>query len=401
MLRKLKIKFTLAAVLSIAVVITVLLGAINIVNYRNVISDADITLQLIAEHKGRFPSKLGIKPNMDIEITPETPYESRYFSVEYENGQIKSVNTASIRAVDDDMAIIIASNVTKREKTKGFFENYRYLITTDENNTRVDFLDCTRSLNSANSFLFLSISAAILVIWIVFVLIWIISDRIVKPFLDGYEKQKQFITNAGHDIKTPITIIDADAELIEMELGGSEWLTDIRKQTARLTSLTSDLIYLSRMEENEMAPHVDFPLSEIVEEVVNSFSAPAKMKDIKMNISITPALYYCGDENAIRKLLNVLLDNAVKYAPKGDSIEIVVKKQGRAVNIKISNTAQNVTDEMVEHMFDRFFRSDRSRSSSGGFGIGLSVASAIVSSHKGKISAHKEDDLLVFDILLS
>ena len=401
MLKKLKIKFILATELSLLIVITIIVGAINIFNYRSVISDADDTLQLIMDNKGRFPNKPGmIKPGLDITITPESPFESRYFTVAIENGKLKSVNTASIAAVDDDEAVSMAMTVLSRKVPKGFLGNYRFLISTKGEITGITFLDCTRSLDSANTFLLLSLSISILVLFAVFMLVWIISDHIVKPIIQGYEKQKRFITDAGHDIKTPITIIDADAELIEMEFGESEWLSDIKKQTARMTTLTNELIYLSRTEERQQTPHIDFPLSEVAEEVVNSFGAPAKTKNIKINLSVAPALFYHGDEDSVRKLFTLLLDNAVKYSPAEKSIDLTVRKQGRGVSIKISNEAPDLTDKTVARMFDRFYRSDPARSSGGGFGIGLSVASAIVSSHKGKINAHKEGNILVIEAIL-
>lgn len=401
MLKKLKAKFILATVLSLLIVITVIVGAINAFNYKSVISDADKTLQLIMDNKGRFPNKPGmIKPDPDIHITPESPFEARYFTVFFENGEVTSVNTASIAAVDYDKAVNMASAVITHKVNKGFWGNYRFLASVDGEKISIIFLDCTRSLDAANTFLILSVFISLLGIIAVFLLVWIISDRIVKPIADGYEKQKRFITDAGHDIKTPITIIDADAELIEMELGESEWLTDIKKQTARMASLTNDLIYLSRMEEPEITPHVDFPLSEVAEEVVNSFGAPAKSKNIKINLSTDPALFYCGDEESIKKLFTILIDNAVKYSPAGENIELSVKKQGRGIRIQISNVAPELTDATIKRMFDRFYRSDSARSSGGGFGIGLSVANAIVASHKGKISAHKDGGRLIIEAIL-
>ena len=278
--------------------------------------------------------------------------------------------------------------------------NYRFVVTEKETLTRIIFLDCTRRLDSAKTFLLLSVSISCLAIGVVFLLLNVIAERIVKPISDSYYKQKSFITNAGHDIKTPITIIDADAELIEMELGENEWLTDIKKQTTRLASLTNDLIYLSRMEEIDDKPHIDFPLSDVAEEVINSFASLARTKNIEIIASVPPAIFYFGEEESIRKLFTLLLDNAIKYSPEGEKIAFEVKKHGRSLEIKITNAAPNLEDETVRHMFDRFYRSDKARNSDGGFGIGLSVANAIVSSHKGRISAEKDGNVLVISIIL-
>ena len=401
MLKKLKTKFLIATLIVLIIVIGVIVGAINVFNYRSVISDADDTLSVIMDNAGHFPSKPGhIDPEFDINFTPESPFEARYFTVTLIDTMVKSVNTASIAAIDDTTAVKMAVSVKFSGIERGFRGNYRYLMTKDGNETSVIFLDCTETLDSARTFLLLSMFISVLGILGFFLILWIVSNRIILPIMDGYEKQKRFITDAGHDIKTPITIIDADAELLEMDIGENEWLSDIKKQTSRLASLTSDLIYLSRTEERENMPHIDFPFSDLTEEVILSFYAPARTKNIVINHTISPAVFYCGEEESIRKLVTILMDNAIKYSPEGEEIIVNLKKQGRSIILKISNKAENLSDESIDHIFDRFYRSDPARSTSGGFGIGLSVANAIVSSHKGRISAQKHGDILTIEVVL-
>lgn len=401
MLKKLKTKFLIATLIVLIIVIGVIVGAINVFNYRSVISDADDILSVIMDNAGHFPSKPGhIDPEFDINFTPESPFEARYFTVTMIDAMVKSVNTASIAAIDDTTAVKMAISVKFTGIERGFRGNYRYLMTKDGSETSVIFLDCTKTLDSARTFLLLSMFISVLGILGFFLILWIVSNRIILPIMDGYEKQKRFITDAGHDIKTPITIIDADAELLEMDIGENEWLSDIKKQTSRLASLTSDLIYLSRTEERENMPHIDFPFSDLTEEVILSFYAPARTKNIVINHTISPAVFYCGEEESIRKLVTILMDNAIKYSPEGEEIIVNLKKQGRSIILKISNKAKNLSDESIDHIFDRFYRSDPARSTSGGFGIGLSVANAIVSSHKGRISAQKHGDILTIEVVL-
>lgn len=401
MLKKLKTKFLIATLITLFIVIGVIVGTINFFNYKSVISDADDLLAVIMDNSGKFPSKPDIEyPDIDVNITPESPYESRYFTVKYENGKIKSVNTANIAAINDETAVKMANSVILTGLERGFRGNYRYLMSLDGEITSVIFLDCTKLLDSTNTFLLLSIFISVLGIFAVFIIMWIISDRIVKPFIEANEKQKRFITDAGHDIKTPITIIGADAELLEMEIGENEWLSDIRKQSTRLASLTSDLIYLARMEEMELVPHVDFPISDIVEEVVTSFASVAKKRKITIDSQINPAIFYHGEEEAIKKLVTLLMDNAIKYSPESETVSISLKRLPKGIVLRISNPAPDLTAESIENMFDRFYRMDSARSTSEGFGIGLSVAYAIVSSHKGKITAQKQNEELTIEVVL-
>lgn len=207
---------------------------------------------------------------------------------------------------------------------------------------------------------------------------------------ESYEKQRRFITDAGHELKTPLTIIGADLDLVEPELEGNEWLQDIRCQVRRLAGLTQDLIYLSRMEE-ETPPiqPIEFPLSDLTEEMAQSFQGLAKAQGKGLVLSIQPMLSYTGDENAIRQLLSILLDNALKYTPDDGEVEIALKKEGRMIRLSVSNTIDRPMErEMLDRLFDRFYRGDQSRSSqTGGYGLGLSIAKGIVLAHRGKIRA--------------
>lgn len=402
MLKKLKTKFILITIIALFGILATIVGSINVLHHRTIVLDADETLGLILSNSGKFPSIPDEdSPDTDINITPEAPYEARYFAVVFLNGKLAWVNTDNIAAVDDGMAINIAKEVVQSGIRQGFYNNYRYLVDTEDGRTMVLFLDCTRMLISAERFLIFSIVISLIGVLAVFIVLSVVAERIVTPIADGYEKQKIFITNAGHDIKTPITIINADAELLEMELEDNEWVADIKKQASRLATLTSDLIYLTRMEEEKSVPHEDFPLSDILEEVVGSFAGPAKTKNIRIECNIAPAIFYTGDRESIQKLFFLLMDNAVKYSPKGERVEVSARQTSRGgISVKFSNLAPELDAQATKRMFDRFYRSDKARTSGGGFGIGLSVANAIVHAHKGKISAEKHGDILSIDITL-
>ena len=173
----------------------------------------------------------------------------------------------------------------------------------------------------------------------VLALLLVLSSRIVRPVAESYEKQKRFITDAGHELKTPMTIISADADLAEMECGENQWLSDIRRQAQRLTGLTNDLIYLSRMEEEQpRLPCIEFPVSDVVEEMGQSFLAVAKSQDKTLDIRVQPMLSWAGDEKAIRQLVSILLDNALKYSPAGGQLALRLEKQGRGLLLSVSNT---------------------------------------------------------------
>jgi len=415
MIKNLRFKFIAASMLSLAIVLLVILSGINLMGYRKTVFEADTILSVLAENNGMFPSDdKTMRKDMPNSVPPkenmrpkrvfsaETPYESRFFSVLMdENGEIINVDTGKIAAVNSETAESYAFKAWKSGKDSGFCDDYRFTVSEEENGTRVIFLDCGRGLSNVRTMLFSSAAISVLGLLAVLVLLIIFSGRIIKPVAESYEKQKRFITDAGHEIKTPVTIIGADADLAEMEFGESEWLTDIKRQTKRLTDLTNDLIYLSRMdEEKHQLQLIDFPLSDIAEEIAQSFQSLAAAKKRKLDIKISPMVSFTGDEKAIRQLLSVLLDNAVKYSAEESTIFFELKKESHAVKIMVSNlTSQPMEKEQLSHLFDRFYRGDRSRNSAiGGYGLGLAIAHSIVCAHKGKIWAEslKENSLSIF-----
>lgn len=418
MIKKFRIRFIAVAMVSIFLVLSVILGVMNVLNYRRVVQDADNTLKILVDNDGTFPeSQPGDNPakkekmeepsekpdGEDKEsgnprehgMSPELPFESRYFSVVLDEDNKKvSVDTGKIAAINEKTAVKYAKNAAEKSKTSGFYSGYRYHIKETDGEKLIVFLDTGRNLGTFYSFLGTSIVTSLGGMLAVLILVIVLSKRIVKPVIESYEKQKRFITDAGHEIKTPLTVIDADAEVLEMDCGDSEWLKDIRKQTAKLKDLTNNLIYLSRMEENqEQVVMIDFPISDIVEETALSFQALAVTQEKTFECEIEPMLTCYGNEQNIQRLLEILMDNALKYSNPGGHISVKLKKNGKGISLSVYNTAEHVSKENISHIFERFYRMDESRNSkTGGYGIGLSIAYAIVQAHKGKIMAETEDE---------
>jgi len=393
MIKKLQRKFILLSMSALLLVLIVIIAGINLVNYNAVRQEADKLLSIISENKGEFPvgpDKFG--DNLPPGMSPEIPYESRYFSVvlDKDSNQILFVETSRIISVDSEEAVIFANTVQNKRATTGFIQNFRYQIHEDDNFKRITFLDCGRKLDAYYSFLFASITISICGYLIVFAFISFFSNRIVQPISESYEKQKRFITDASHEIKTPLTIINADTDILEMEIGENEWIDDIKTQITQLTELTNSLVLLSRMEESEhILPAIDFPFSEVMVETASSFQHLAQKQRKELECHIPPMLTLCGDEKSIRQLISILLDNALKYSPINSKITLLVEEQNNAITIYVTNdTLQNIEKDQLKLLFDRFYRMDASRNSqTGGHGVGLSIAKAIAEAHHGKIHA--------------
>lgn len=396
MIKKLRIKLITASMISLFLVLFVIGGIVGILNYQKIVRDADRILEILEENSGTFPQMFSESKKNDMtEMSPEIPYESRYFSVLFdEEGTIILSDTSKIVSIDTEKAIEYASEIWEREAEKGFLDNYRYRRCSDNGEVRIIFLDCRRQLDNFQNFLFTTFSVSAIGLLSVLALMFYLSARIVKPFSDNYEKQKRFITDAGHELKTPLTIIDADTEILEMDLGENEWLQDIQGQTKRLADLTNALVTLSRVEEGQNRNvKVEFPLSDMVEEAVHAFQAPAKVLEKNLTAAIAPMISMNGDEKAIRELITILLDNAVKYTNEKGQISVTLEKKRNRIYLSVLNTTEYISKEQISHLFDRFYRTDTSRNSqTGGYGLGLSIAAATVDAHKGKIIAETEDE---------
>lgn len=399
MIRKMQKKFVLVSMGAFLLVLAVIISAIHIVNYTEVVREADELLEFLSENKGRFPQIHGgmNPPMLPGDMSPETPYESRYFSVTFagDTGKVIQVETSRIASIDTTQAIAYGQTVLEGEKSRGFVENFRYSAEEEGNAVRIVFLDCGRKIDACKDFMLASIGISLAGYLLVFSLIAYFSSRIVRPISEGYEKQKQFITNAGHEIKTPLTIIRADADVLEMELGENEFLEDIQKQTKRLGELTNHLVELARMEEDGRELRmIEFPFSDVVSEAAASFQALAQTRNRCILCNVQPMLTLKGNEKSIRQLVGILLDNALKYSPEQSEIVLTVQRQSGGISLSVYNdTLHPVPQESLPHLFERFYRVDPSRNSqTGGYGIGLSVAKAIVTAHGGKIKASTEAD---------
>ena len=398
MLKKLKKKFVGISMAAVFFVLFIIMGTINILNYENTKQGADQILNILEKNEGSFPHKEpDMQPKNTMEpqaepkkepMSPETPFNTRYFTVTLAADGTVDTNVQNIAAISSDTAIEYATNLYQKNKSKGYQGNYRYRkITTTDNQTMYIFVDCDRELNSFHNFLLASLFISVLGLIGIFILLLLFSPHAVRPIVESYEKQKQFITDASHEIKTPLAVINANTDVIEMENGESQWTDSTKKQIERLTSLTEKLVILSKMDEEQ--PDIAFSpvnVSALLNDVIDSFEAVCVTKNIYTSIAIEPDLIVTGNEDSLRRLFTLLMDNAIKYTK--DSIRVTLQKKKHTAVFIFENTIEDMEPGRHPELFERFYRPDSSRNTkTGGFGIGLATAKAITEAHKGKITA--------------
>ncbi len=400
MLKKLQRRFVLIAMTALSFLLIVQLFAVNVVNIYQRDSELCDTLTIIADNNGSLPSNFAdsssgsfggiLNPFAPIEFNIETPYSTRYFVVEMKNNGFTKISTEHIAAVTDQMAYDYAVHIMNNaEPGFGLLGVYRYYYKQMQNGQIFVFIDAQKEFASATSLVTISIFVGIFTLCVILFPVTLFCKMAVRPVAQAIEKQKQFITDASHELKTPLAIISADAEVIELTGGDSEWLSSIKNQTQRMSVLIKNLVNLSKIDEVQEGSKKElFNISQTVEEMVDSFETKAKHDGKNLDVTTAPDLKFYGSQEEIIQLVSILCDNALKYSDEGGTIRVSLYKSGKNICIDCFNTCENLNQETVSRLFDRFYRADSSRSrETGGYGIGLSVAKAITERHRGKIRA--------------
>lgn len=407
MINRLRRQFIMIAMLSVTLVVLLTAVSINVFNYLSTDKSLSDTLQMIEENQGMIPQFSGGKPGKPPrgQFTPETPYSTRYFVLYYSaDGTLDRADMRHIAAVTEEDADRFLSVALSRGEGMGYTGDYKYYVTrAGEGRYLAIFLDCQKELHSIRTFALISLLVAVICVALVYILIWLFSKKAIEPTVKSVEKQKRFITDASHELKTPLTVIATSLKVLEMEVGRQKWIDKAQVQTEHMTQLVNDLVTLARLDE-EKPPlrFVRFDVSGVVAETAESFRDFAAAEGHPLKIDVAPGLSCRGDEYAIRQLVSVLLDNAVKYADSGGSIRFRLEAAPKGAVLRVSNPCAGLDTTELDKLFDRFYRPDRSRSKqTGGFGVGLSIARSIVEAHHGSIRAEcLEDGVIQFVVAL-
>lgn len=394
MFKSLRRKFITTAVGSVAVVIAILAIALNFINYYKLEERIDTTL--LDASKSQALIKIFVEDGDDLIITKNSSSTTDYngFSIAKvdDSGRIIKTYRDDSLIPDQDALQHKVIKALNSGKTSGFIGSYRFLKAETNVGNLILFLNCQRELDSQHSFEKNSLLISIGVIASVFVLIVLVSRRVIAPIQETYIKQKQFITGASHELKTPLAIISSNADVLEMMNGDSKWTQNIHNQVDRLTSLVNSLVVFSRMEEKDTVERTRFDLTNALESRIEDFNELANFQKKNIVTDIDSDLYYFGEEASIVQLMDILLENAIKYAPEDSGISVSLKKNRKYAILKVSNKA-TVQKGDLGKVFDRFYRLDESRNSAiKGYGIGLSMAQLIAEKHKETIRAYAPED---------
>lgn len=316
-----------------------------------------------------------------------------------ENGEILAVNTGERDLQSEDSLIGIATSILNKGKKSGKTGGLTYLVEERDGYTLVAMIDGT--INDKNQTLLFrqmlligTAATAILLLISIF-----LARRIVRPLEENDEKQKRFVSDAGHELKTPIAVVSANCELLKRQIGENEWLSNVEYENGRMADLVKQLLFLSRAERRDV-PKETLDLSELTTGEALPFESLAFERGKKIESQIEPGVFAEGNANQLRQLVSILLDNALSHGT-GEVIELSLWRERHAAILTVANDAEEIGAEQLARLFDRFYRADEARTENAPhYGLGLSIAQAIVLAHGGAISAAYKNGKAIFTVQL-
>lgn len=411
-MKKLRLKMigiVFASVVAAFMVMTIILvmcfGA-----YRN--RQADQITAMISENNGTVPQlkdyKQQQKNSQAFEryfnnYNEDSSYRTRFFQIFLdEDKKVTNVNMDHIAAVDVKKAVRMTKMAMLRRGKVGLVGSYRYRKEYKDSQVRsIIFLDCKENQSFYHLAVTITITVSTLLTCLITVIFAIASKRAVRPFEINSNRQKQFITDASHELKTPLAIISANAEVLQYKGDGNEWTQNIIDQTKHMGKLINQLLVLAKLDEvQEKSEKQEADLKLLLEETIEPFEEVATQKKVTLKLHLEEGVTIRVNREQIAQLVSILTENAAKYVNDGGKIVWRLTKTQHGAVLVVKNTTEKELPD-TKRMFDRFYRSDSSRSSkTGGQGIGLSIAKKIVDSHKGSITAKAGDGMVTFRVSL-
>lgn len=390
--RRLRIQLTLFVAAALVVLLGVMFVGTYMVRRAQVDVDADKAIDQIIENDGETPKDMSGYSSSKIEGF----YEMRYLMATVNaDGTVEDANLDHVATVNADEAATMVRKALARGQERGYVGKFRYRVESGGDGTKtVVLLDRDRQIAALNDSVADEMkvyAGGVIAVTVIFLLV---SKRIVRPIVSAHESQRQFVIDAGHDLRTPLSIISADADVLAMDVGENEWIDDIKDQVGVMSGLTESLIVLSRAATEDERAIGMVNLSDVVEREARGFKSRMLTEGHPLACEVEPNVYVRGNEQYLQRMVGALIDNAFKYSVACGKIEVrLAEHHLHTAELTVSNATEGVDPKEVGLWFGRFYQSDRARThEAGGFGIGLSMVAAVARAHGGKARAEAKPD---------
>ena len=398
MTKTLKKRFIMFSMAAVTCLLVFIVFAMNGLNWMMLDRQSDMVLEILVDADGAF-QKMDFKrpPMFARPMNMDRMRSSRFFIVRSEDGDtIVDVNIDQISAIDQETARSYALRVLEAGKELGKLDKYKFAVKQFGTGKMIFFIDISEQRENFYVVLFVSTAIAMLCWMMLLIIVILLSGRVIRPVLVGIDKQKQFITNAGHEMKTPLAIIQSNNDTMALIYGENKYNVHIRNQTKRLNALMSNLLTLAKLDEEIPMSTEMVNISEMAEELLPFYMENAQTRNIAFDVRIEDDdILMQTNKDSFLQMLMVLLDNALKYTPDEGRIYFAIERNGKHVQIIEENTCNPALEPDIERLFERFYRGDAARTQtkdSSGYGIGLSAARAICENFDGKLTAEYSSD---------
>ena len=404
-MKTLRWKFILFAMAAVSILLLLLIISLNGLNWYFTKTRDEIMMNMLVQSEGKFmfmdfhmkPQNRG--PFQLTQITMDQMRSVRFFIAEVDgSGDIDYVNIDEIFSVTEEQARIYAEKIYKSGSTAGLIDNFRYAVKRTDDDTLIFFMDTTRQKENFLLILWVSVAIAAVCWLIVLVSVYLISGKVVRPIIAGMEKQKRFITDAGHELKTPLAIIQSNNDANILINGENKYSRNIRSQVRRLSDLTSNLLMLAKLDEEVKIPLGPVNISDLADEILPAYQDTAESMGFTLTSAIEKEITANSNRESLTKLMTILLDNALKYTTKNGMIRFELKKMSGWILITEENSCEPGSTGNPEQLFERFYRGDSARTQQNeksGYGIGLSIAKMICENMGGSLNAEYPEHGLI------
>lgn len=400
MIEKLRRKITLVLMCIFSVLLVGVLVSINLINFKTSREKAQFFMEKVLENDGE---KMKFQKGKENDLRGDSLYRAtQFYSVKTGgDGSIISIR-GSDGAMDDEEIGELVVRVLEGGKSKGLIGHILYITEESGSGKIIVFLDNTVTETNNMNLLRYSVIFGGGGLIVLFFVSRFLSKWIVKPVKESFDKQKQFISDASHELKTPIAVIGANADILEGDFGKNKWLSYIQSEVGFMDSLVNKLLTLAKLDSGYIKQDCEIlNLSKIVTGAVMPFESIAFEKGIQLKCQIASDVVIHGDGGELKQVTAILVDNALKHTEKGGIIDIVLYSKGRRKILDVMNTGKEIPLEERERIFERFYRGDKSRNRNDKrYGLGLAIAKSMVENHKGIIKVECEDGWTKFKITL-
>ena len=393
MMHKLRLKFIRIAMVSLTAAVFLVAAGINVMNWLNVRTEIGETISFLAESDGMISPERASQWAGKNKHRKNVLTQSVYFIGRSEkNGNLQVVNQGRMETIDREEAKILLERAAESGRISGFVEDYCFQqFTSRGNTTSWIFLNCESYLTASRNLLLFSAAICIAGILLSLLIVSLLSKKAIRPFVRNEQKQKRFITDASHELKAPLAVISANMDVLALKDQDNPWISGTKNQVASMRNLVEDMVYLSRADETDRPLQTAaLNLKDLVAETAEPYQAMAEFQGRLFTCEAREDLPVQGEEEALRRVVSILCDNAVRYPPEGGTIRLRARTEGPIAVIETENPPlQPLTEEDCRRLFDRFYRADkaRNREKPGGYGIGLSIAQAVITRHGGTAEA--------------